>query len=404
MLRLAAITALACLGLLVPSASSIVGGGPPTREYPHMGALYNGESFYCGSSLIRDQWVLTAAHCVEGEDPKDYLVQLGTTKRSEGGEKVGVVSGVIHPEYARGGHDLALLKLARAVPYQPIRVARPGDEALYEPGTEAIATGWGAEQFLIDGGTDDLKEVKVDIRSDLECDVAANISFYDPNSMVCAGDDTGFKDTCQGDSGGPLMVAQGEALTLIGATSFGTGCGYPLLHGVYARTLTADEWITSVAGPAPQPAGSGSGSGTGSGSGSGGGSGSGSSGSGSGGSGNGSGGSGGSGSGQPSGPAPQTQRVQLTLPSKLGKSKKVRRTRRAIFTVRSSGPVTNLRITLKRGRKFVGRASLSRLIGETRVRMKVRRKHVRRGTYRIYATARDGQNRRVTAKRRARMR
>jgi secreted trypsin-like serine protease len=53
--------------------------------------------------------------------------------------------------------------------------------------------------------------------------------------MLCAGYPQGGTDTCQGDSGGPLLVPVGHDLRLVGATSFGAGCGRPGKPGVYAR-------------------------------------------------------------------------------------------------------------------------------------------------------------------------
>jgi secreted trypsin-like serine protease len=53
--------------------------------------------------------------------------------------------------------------------------------------------------------------------------------------MFCAGYPQGGTDTCQGDSGGPLLVGVGQALRLVGATSFGKGCAEAGHPGVYAR-------------------------------------------------------------------------------------------------------------------------------------------------------------------------
>jgi secreted trypsin-like serine protease len=59
---------------------------------------------------------------------------------------------------------------------------------------------------------------------------------FDPETMVCAGNDTGGADSCSGDSGGPLVVPDAAgALVQVGVVSWGFGCAYPFNYGVYSR-------------------------------------------------------------------------------------------------------------------------------------------------------------------------
>ena len=45
----------------------IVGGQEATpHSYPFQVALFIGEGYFCGGSIISDQWILTAAHCIDG--------------------------------------------------------------------------------------------------------------------------------------------------------------------------------------------------------------------------------------------------------------------------------------------------------------------------------------------------
>jgi hypothetical protein len=260
--------ALAVLAVTTPAASAIVGGVPASRPYPAMGALEIDGSFTCGASLVRDRWALTAAHCVEagpdGTPREPTTVRFGVTRLSDSrGERIAVGRIKIHESYGtpqESSNDVALLELVRtpASPTAPIRVVTASERDLWSPGTVATTIGWGGRSFpVLFGGSDDLLQVDVPIRADPECANAYRGTLgWDPQSMLCAGSGTGGRDSCQGDSGGPLMVFPGGEPVLIGTVSFGLGCGFPGLYGVYGRIgePALADWIVRNAGPVPATA------------------------------------------------------------------------------------------------------------------------------------------------------
>ncbi|MFO8067135.1 MAG: trypsin-like serine protease [Bacteroidales bacterium] len=232
----------------------IVGGeDADIIDYPWQVSLqvaYGADLYhFCGGTILNEEWVLTASHCLEDfDDPGQFRVRVGFTSQSSAEGSVYSVSEMImHEEYDPDNinNDVALVRLSSQLDFenpktQPLAIAteEDADNGLTDPGVIAKISGWGA---LSEGGSspDILQAAEVPIK-------ALNETSYPPSmitpGMIIAGGD-GI-DACQGDSGGPLAVPDGEGwYKVAGGTSWGVGCGEPGYPGVYARVSYFETWI-----------------------------------------------------------------------------------------------------------------------------------------------------------------
>lgn len=237
------------------ASTRIIGGSEAqANAYPWMVSIQsnNGQHF-CGGSLINQQWVLTAAHCIEEEKAAQVKVVVGdydVSTTSEGGQARGVSSIIIHPQRGKGSNgddnDIALMKLKSPVTGSPVLAATHNVMDGVQPGTLLTVMGWGNLRTTGEKFPDILNEVQVPMVSNAQCN--QNYGGDITGNMICAGFTQGGKDSCQGDSGGPLLFQLDGQWHQVGIVSFGQGCAEPNFPGVYARVANYGSWITQQTG------------------------------------------------------------------------------------------------------------------------------------------------------------
>lgn len=231
-------------------SSLIVGGEEvdPPFKYEFMASLqYSTGGHFCGGSLINNTWILTAAHCSTGMNPRGVVVklhrhQLSRTDSAEGGISASVSSITVHPDYRAltFDNDVALWRLSSAV--NTLDAIALDERGQYETvNSDVTVAGWGA---LVQGGrgSDTLQEVTVPIISQSTCRSQYGQSRI-TDQMICAGLIEGGKDSCQGDSGGPLWSSIPGYPVQVGVVSWGEGCAKPDRAGVYARVSALIDFI-----------------------------------------------------------------------------------------------------------------------------------------------------------------
>ncbi|XP_029159143.1 venom serine protease 34-like isoform X1 [Nylanderia fulva] len=232
--------------------TKIVGGTETgINEYPMMCGLVDStmKMIYCGCTIISQQYVVTAAHCVEDRDTSRIGVVVGEHDVTIGSETKAtklfrVSKCIMHSYYNEIHNDIAVCKIIGTIEYSaevgPVCLPFQRKRDTFG-GAIVDVLGWGLLGFAGVKSTT-LQKVKLNVINLMQC------KYYYPkitDNNICTY--ASGKDSCQMDSGGPALWENPitHKLVLVGIISAGIGCGSNV-PGIETRTGAFVDWIVSV--------------------------------------------------------------------------------------------------------------------------------------------------------------
>ncbi|EGU44038.1 trypsin-like serine protease [Vibrio splendidus] len=250
------VVGLSSTSALADVSARIINGKEATQgNWPFMAALvsrnvnaYDGQ--FCGASFIGERYVLTAAHCVDGNGREDLDVVIGVSNLSTSQatqHRYAVENIYVHQYYnsVATGNDIAIIELVDKPSESVVNLVDGYVRGNLNDGQMLTVMGWG-DQDASDGyaSKSELYQVNVPLVSQYECNSVPHNGYASIGSdAFCAGYSDGGYDSCQGDSGGPIVVSTNGAYEQLGIVSWGKGCAQSNAYGVYTNISYFDDWI-----------------------------------------------------------------------------------------------------------------------------------------------------------------
>ncbi|KAK9969426.1 hypothetical protein ABG768_027603 [Culter alburnus] len=227
--------------------SGIVGGRevkPHSR--PYMASLQYRRQHKCGGMLIKDDYVLTSAHC--WNKTPDYLLEVvlgahNISQNEHSQQIIQVEKYIPHPSYTNNNftYDIMLLKLkTKAVRNEFVDVIDlPKNNKNIPALVECSIAGWGMTKPPLGQASSVLREVSLKLQFSFECKKKWQ-EYFNSEKMICSVSD-GKRAFCQGDSGSPLFCD--SKLQGMAAYTYPSDCTSKKYPEVYMKISAFLPWI-----------------------------------------------------------------------------------------------------------------------------------------------------------------
>ncbi|KAJ2753225.1 hypothetical protein IWQ56_006635 [Coemansia nantahalensis] len=267
-----ALLALAALAASAAAAGGalverIVGGSPvDATTYPfavRLSIMDGPMDYRCGGTLIADDLVVTAAHCiVEPQMATPFLLEkvnvcYGDSNVS-GQTCTVALNTTVHPRYNPLvlTNDIALIRIA------PVEITSTTAPAAVYTGklpenTTLTTMGWGKTDSSSEALPSTLMSTDIVVGSPDTCREAQPLYRSADGPDVCTVNAlTPGRDSCQGDSGSPTVIAVDGGAQLVALTSAGidlsntsaTDCAMPNGLAIYTHIYYYIDFIASTSG------------------------------------------------------------------------------------------------------------------------------------------------------------
>ena len=178
----------------------IVGGVEATEHaWPWQVALFIDDAWFCGGSIISENYVLTAAHCADGASYFDIMAGAHNVRASSEPNRVEVTSynGWTHPLWNSNdlSGDLALIELPSPMPMNDYisTSCLPATGETPAVGSLVTVTGWGKPSDSAGGISPVLREVRdIPVMTNADCNAVYGIV---GDGVVCI-DTAGGRGSC----------------------------------------------------------------------------------------------------------------------------------------------------------------------------------------------------------------
>uniref|UniRef100_A0A672IPI7 trypsin n=1 Tax=Salarias fasciatus TaxID=181472 RepID=A0A672IPI7_SALFA len=229
--------------------SNIVAGRvakPHSR--PYMASLQFNGAHSCGGILIREDFVLTAAHC---KYPKEMMVVLGghnITAKEKTQQRIEVARYHLHPKFTgQYEYDIMLLQLKKKAKLNKYvkTIGIPNKNGKTPANINCAVAGWGRTGENMPP-SDVLRETTEKIQFSFECKNIWGI-YFNSDHMMCTKFNKKKGGVCEGDSGGPLIC--NNKVEGITAYTKQCECSNPHYPHVFTKVNYFSSWIKKVMKP-----------------------------------------------------------------------------------------------------------------------------------------------------------